>query len=184
MAENESLDLGQAPRWQRVHRAVMDGESSESVADKARSSLYRTLRALKNLIPFDQFVSAACGDPDALLDLTRRCGKGREFAHLFHVVAEKGMSKEDLLHAYLGTVCDRFLDQIAANSFPSAQWTNLPDLRCHLAEVREQLGADIDRIAHKLAEDPNWRPRMRPSRNGSTSTHDLLNESLLGVPRE
>jgi hypothetical protein len=184
MAENESLDLGRTPRWQKVHRAVIGGEPSDQVADKARVSLYRTVRALKKLIPFDQLLSVACNDPDALLDAIRRCDKGHEFAQLFQVVAEKGQSREGLLQTYLWTLCDKYLDQIAAKSFPSEKWPSLPDLRCHLAEVREILKDDIDRIAHKMADNPDWRPRMRPSRNGSGSstTQALLNESLLGVP--
>jgi hypothetical protein len=184
MAENESLDLGRAPRWKRVHRSVMDGEPSESVADEARASLCRTVRAIMRLIPFDELLSAACDDPDALPDLIRGCGKGREFANRFLFVAEKGASREDVLHAYLETIYDGFLEQIAANSFPSQRWSNLPEFRRYLAEVRDLLAHEIDRIAHKMAEDPKWRPRVRPRRNGSNSTHELLHESLLGVARK
>lgn len=185
MAENESLDLGKTPRWQRVHHAILGGETSDQVADKARQSLYRTLRAVKKLIPFDQLLSAACNDPDALLDLIRQCGKGRQFARLFQDVADKGRGREGVLQDYLGTICDTYLEQIAPHSFPSERWLSVADLRRHLSEVRELLKDDIGRIAHKLAENPEWLPRMRPSRNGSgpkNSTHALLNESLLGVP--
>jgi hypothetical protein len=181
MAENESLDLRKTPRWQRVHRLVLRGDPTESVVQEARVGLYRTVRAIIELIPFEPLFSAACTDSEALHDLTRRCRKGREYANLFHSVVEKGMSRENVLHAYFSTVCDTFLEQIAANSFPSERWTNLPDLRAHLAKVREQLTPDIDRIAHNLAEDPKWRPRMRPNRKTSSPTDDLLNESLLGA---
>jgi len=184
IAENESLELVKAPRWQRVHRAVMVNESIESVAQEAVISLYRTVRVIRKLIPFDQLLTAACNDPDALPALIHRCDKGREFAHLFQFVAEKGKIREDLLQAYFETVCDRFLDQIEANSFPSERWTNLPDLRCHFAQVRVILRDDIKRIAHKLADNSDWLPRVRPNRKGSSSTQALLDESLLRVPRE
>jgi len=187
MAENESLDLGKSPRWQSVYRAVMDGEPSESVAQKTRACLCRTVRALKELIPFDRLLSAA-SNPETLLDLARQCGKGRDFALLFHdiAVAENRMNKEGLLRTFFATICDRYLGQIEARAFPSERWTNLSDLRCHLAEVREfeLLTGEIDRFAHKLAENPDCRPRMRRRDNGSSATHDLLNESLLGVPRQ
>lgn len=186
MAENESLDLGKTPRWQTVYRAVGQGETSEQVARKARKSLYRTVRAVKKLIPFDRLLSAACNDPDSLADLIQRCGKGRDFAHLFQKVTEKGRAREDLLQDFLWTLCDRFLDQIAARAVPSEQWPNFPDLRRHLYEVREMLDDDIRRIAHKLAENSEWQPRVRPSRNGAVQddTFAILKESLLGMPPE
>jgi len=185
MAENESLDLGKTPRWQRVHHALLNGETSEQVAVIAQESLYRTLQAVKKLIPFDQLLSAACNESDVLLDLIRQCGKGHEFARLFQEVADKGRGREGVLQDYLGTICDRFLEQIAPHLFPSERWHSIAELRLRLSEVRELLKDDIDRIAHKLAENPEWRPRMPPSHNGSgskKSTHALLNESLLGVP--
>lgn len=185
MAENESLDLGKAPRWRKVYQSVGRGEPSEQIARKACESLHRTLRAVKKLIPFDQLLSAACNDPDALPDLIRQCSKGRDFARLFQEVAEKGRGRENLLQDYLWAVCDRFLDQIAARSVPSEQWSSVTDLRRHLYEVRELLGDDIRHIAQKLAENPDWTARIRPSKNGAAQedrTLALLNESLLPVP--
>lgn len=184
MAENESLDLGKAPRWQQVHRAVMNGEPTDAVVLKARKCLYRTLKALKKIIPLNELLTVACDNPNALRALTGRCGKGREFANLFSIVAVKGMSKKGILRAFIETICDRYFGQIEANSFPSAQWSNLPDLRCHLAKARELLAPDIDLIAHNLAEDTNCRLRIPRSRNGSSATNEILNESLLGVPRQ
>jgi hypothetical protein len=140
---------------------------------------------LKKLLPFNQLLSAACNDPDTLHEQIRQCGKGREFAMLFELVAQEGQSREGVLQDFLWTVCDKYLDQIAVSSFPSERWPNLADLRRHLTDVRKILKDEIDLMAHKLANNPDWQPRMRPSRNGAgpkSSTHALLNESLLGVP--
>jgi hypothetical protein len=100
------------------------------VGEKARKSLFKTLREVKKLIPFDQLLSAACNDPD---------------------------------------------------NFRAS-----PELRPYLAEVKDCLGDDINRIAQRLAQCPDWQPRMRPNRNGSvhqTATSALLNESLLVPPK-
>lgn len=186
MAENESLDLGKAPRWRTVFTAVNRHETSEEVGEKARKSLYRTLRAVKKLIPFDQLLSASCNDPDRLPDLIRSCSKGRDFARLFQDVAQKGAGRETVLQDYLWALCDRFFDQIATRTISTDQWASVSDLHRHLAEVKECLCDDINLIAQKLAECPDWQIRMRPSRNGSvsqTATSALLNESLLVPPK-
>ncbi len=183
MAENdELLDLEKTPRWQRVLHAIKQGEPIEQVTDKAVASLYLTVRALKKLIPIERLLSASCNDPDSLIDLIRQCGKGRDFARLFQ--ANKGQGRERVLQDYFWTICDKYLDQVAIHSFPSERWSSLADLHQHLSRVRESLGCHVDRIAHELAQNPDWQPRMRPSRNGSRSknaTQALLNESLLGV---
>lgn len=184
MAENESLDLGKTPRWKRVHRAVINREPLDTVVQKARESLCRTLRNLMKIIPFDQLLSAACNDRDSVRDLIRQCNKGREFAQLFYVVSKPGMCRRDVCQACFDEICDEYIRQIESNSFPSEQWQNLPDLRHYLSEVREQLGYDTAKFSDNFTEDPNWRPRIPRSRNRSTATADLMKESLLSVSRK
>jgi hypothetical protein len=156
------------------------------VGEKARNSLYLTLRKVRKLIPFDQLLSASCNDPDRLPDLIRSCSKGRDFARLFQDVAQKGAGRETVLQDYLWALCDRFLDQIATRTISTGQWASVPDLCQHLTEVKECLCDDINRIAQRLAECPDGQLRMRRSRSGSvsqTATSALLNESLLVPPK-
>src|SRR5579875_1283282 len=139
MAENESLDLRRTPRWRTVFTAVKQHETTEEVVEKARQSLYRTMRAVKKLIPFDQLLSASCNDPDRLPGLIHSCSKGRDFARLFQSVVQKGAGKETVLQNYLSALCDRFLDQIATRTIPTGQWASVSDLHQHLAEVKDRL---------------------------------------------
>lgn len=186
MAENESLDLRRTPRWRTVFTAVNQHETTEEVAEKARKSLYRTVRAVKKLIPFDQLLSASCNDPDRLSDLIRSCGRGLDYARLFQSVAQKGAGKETVLRNYLSALCDRFLDQVATQTIPSGQWVSVSDLHQHLAEVNDCLGDDIHHIAQRLSECPDGQLRMRHRRSGSvtqTATSALLNQSLLVPPK-
>lgn len=186
MAENESLDLAKAPRWRAVFNAVNGHETSEEVGEKARNSLYKTLRKVRKLIPFDQLLSASCNDPHRLPDLIRSCSKGRDFARLFQDVAQKGAGKETILQNYLWALCDRFLDQIATLTISTGQWASVSDLHQHLAEVKDRLGDPINHIAQRLAECPDGQLRMQHSKSGSvtqTATSALLNESLLGLPK-
>ena len=47
MAENESLDLGRMRRWQRVYRAIGDGQSVEQTTDLAETCLRQTINAIR-----------------------------------------------------------------------------------------------------------------------------------------
>ena len=181
MAENESLVLGKSARWQRVLRAVRDGEPSEEVARKACTSLRRTIQELRKLLPFKEFVNS-WNDPIALAELVRHCSKGRELANLFQMVARSGTTTtEETLRAFFGSICDRYLRQIGDNWSPTEQWTNLSDLEQRLSQIREMTEPEVARYARKTAENPDWQPRTRRSRSSSSPTEELMEESLLPI---
>jgi hypothetical protein len=127
---------------------------------------------------------AARHDPHALHGLVKKT-KGHDYALLFEetALAENRAMDDALLESYLWGVWDKMSDQVAKSVVPCENWQNFPDLRSHLDEVREEIAAEVHRIAAKLAEDPTWLPR-RPATKGGTKaneTQTLLGESMLGV---
>ena len=90
MAESESLDLGRARRWQTVLRVAGNGVGIDEMTVLARRCLHRTLRAVRDQVPFDALLNAASSCPDSLPDLIRGCKLGRDYARLFQRVADKG----------------------------------------------------------------------------------------------
>jgi hypothetical protein len=183
MAENESLNLGRAQRWQPVLQAVAAGADMDKIVKLVRQCLHRTLRALQKQIPFDDLLNAACTHPDALPAMIRECKVGRDYARLFQQVACPGASREDVLVAYQEAICTNFLDQIRGQvigSRPAGE--SAAEIRERLDDVREALASDFQRIASKLAANPEWKiamPRGSRLRSRTEQARDLLGQSLL-----
>jgi hypothetical protein len=189
MAENESLDLVDSRRWQTAGKAVRQGKSSQEVARTVERCLFGGWRAaLKELgkkeVPLKDFL-AARHDPNRLQELVKKA-KGHDYAVLLRdtALAEQGVSDEAYLESCLWAVWEKMRDQIAQAVVPCDQWPAYPDLQTHLYEVREQIAAEVQGLAAKLAEAPARLPPRRPARDKSgeqDSTVAMLGESLLGM---
>ena len=192
MAENESLDLGQpgGQRWKHVLDGVKKKQTPEEVARKARPKIPAALRkAFKEFaeagVTFDQFL-ANRKDAKALTRLVRKC-QGHEYAHLFAetAAAETDADNRQLIGYFLNGVLDRVTDQITQQVSGSEAWPDISSVRDFLSQVRRCLEPDLQRIAKKLADDPNWNPTTRKRKRGEDTnpTQELMNMSLLGVKK-
>jgi hypothetical protein len=182
MAENEELDLSKARRWQSVLHAVGRNEPAEAVAEKARECLYRTFRSLKRKIPLNRLVEALDGGSGPLERLARECSEARDYAQLFLQEAAEAGTRRAILERSVGHLCDTFLEQIIHRVVPSASWHSISVARSFCKEVLALLQGDVEEIAAKLDQDPNWRPRKPRRRRDAPArdkTKDMLRESLL-----
>ncbi len=182
MAENERLDLDypNSRRWRRLWELIEEGSAEEQIAQQAVRCLYKTYQRLFEYLPFAELLSAATGEGDRIHNVVRRCDRGRDYAQLFELAAEKGADKATIAERVAEATLDRFLEQIGLRVVGSERW---PDFRAFLA-FRERLAdlvrTDVSRFAQRLAANPSRAPTMRrmPSKGKAIRHRDMLGMSL------
>jgi len=182
MAENEEIDVSKARRWQTVVEAIKRGESVDDVTSKVQDCLYKTLRSLVKKIPLSKLIRAVDDGPSAVQRLFRECFDGRDYAELFAQVTAEGGPRETVLENFATDICNSFFDQIVHEVVPSSAWSDVSRLQGFLNEVLIRLRGDVERIATKFAENPDWHPRQAPRSKMARSrdiTAEMLQESLL-----
>jgi hypothetical protein len=190
MAENESLDLGGAysQRWDKPLNTIRKGASCSEVADEFRKALYgginRARKQLKELgAPIADFLAAR--DSRTQLRQLVRTAAGHHYAQLFEASAHvSGPNSEDCIRGWAEAILDRVIDQIALRVAGSENWPTFFDVKEFTDDVRRAVSNDVERIATKLAEDPNCRlmPRRQKVTKPSPAslTDEMLGMSLLG----
>lgn len=193
MAENESLDLGAsyAQRWDKPFKAIRRGAPCGEVAAMVRDALYGGVKKARMQFrehgaPLADFM-AARGSRPQLRQLVRKT-EGHHYAQLLESSAHaSGPTPEDCLRGWGEAILDRVIDQISHRVAGTENWPTFFDVKEFTDDVRHALADDIERIATKLAQDPDC--RLQPKRveaksePPSSPTKDLLGMSLLGEPK-
>lgn len=122
--------------------------------------------------------------PKALARMTRKC-QGHEYAHLFAETAAAEANGDDrqLITCFLNGIVARVTDQIIQQVAGSTAWPDLISIRDFFSKVHHCLDSDIQRVAQKLADDPDWSPtvRSRKKDEAANPTQELLSVSLIGM---
>lgn len=193
MAENESLDLGNpgGQRWRHVHDAVKKQQSPEEVAHKVTRKLPQALRkAIKEFVEAGVTVEQLLEnrrDPKAMSQLVRKC-QGHDYAHLLAETAAVESSADDrqFFTSFLNSVVERVSDRITHDVAGTSAWPNIAGVRDFFARVQPFIASDVQRIASKLAADPNWSPtvKSKPKGEANNPTKELLGMSLIGMGKK
>jgi len=193
MAENESLDLGAAysQRWDKPFRAIRKGAPCGEVAAKVRKALYGGVNKARKQFqehgaPLADFLSARGSRPQ-LRQLVRTT-EGHHYARLLESSAHaSGPKAEDCVRGWFEAILDRVIDQICHRVTGTENWPTFFDVKEFTDKVRHALADDVERIATKLAQDPNCRlTSQRQEATGASPngpTEELLGTSLLGGPK-
>ncbi|MEX2139679.1 MAG: hypothetical protein WD894_10485 [Pirellulales bacterium] len=193
MAENESLDLGAAysQRWDKLFSAIRKDASCGEVAAEVRKALYGGVNKARKQFreygaPLADFLAARASRRQ-LRQLVRKT-EGHEYAQLFESSAHaSGAASEDCIRGWMEAILDRVIDQICLRVAGTENWPTIFDVKAFTDDIGRVLADDVERIATKLAQDPNCRLTVqrqeatKPSRNGPTE--ELLGVSLLGGPK-
>ena len=194
MAENESLDLGRSRRWQRVCRAIAEGEQSHNVAALVARSLRKTVNGIRKpiykdglaQIPLRELVDTIERNHEGIDQIVREC-EGHDYAHLFKSSTVGVYTRVDALEKYLSAICDKFFDQISMHCVKCDGKSTFGEMRSKLNQVRDHLRPDITRMAQQLSANPDkpLRPKALSIEKSivSVDTKSILNESLLGLKR-
>jgi hypothetical protein len=184
LAENEKLDINISPRWQRVCRAFRQGESQVEMEQRMRRNLHAFVRrSIRNIaakgVRLGEMLHVASACPGELPELLRRC-RQHDFACLIADNAEPEITKEELLQRTMNALWNRLADQIACELVPCTAWPNFTDCYERLDQLRNSVQADLERIANRLAQDPEWEPRVPPRRRVAAQVEASLFD---GSPR-
>jgi hypothetical protein len=188
MAENESLDLGGAysQRWDKPLHTIRKGASCSEVAAIVRKALYGGIKKARKQFqehgaPLADFLAARASRPQ-LRQLVRQT-HGHHYAQLFEESAHVGgPSSEDCIRGWAEAILDRVIDQIALRVAGSENWPTFRDVKEFTDDVRRAVSNDVERIATKLAEDPNCRLMPRRQKVTKPSPASLTDE-MLGMSR-
>jgi hypothetical protein len=105
---------------------------------------------------------------------------GHDYAQLFESAAHvSGPARQDCIRGWMDAILDRVSDQICHRVAGTENWQTFFEVKDFTDSARRLLGPKLDRIATKLAKDPN--SRLTAGRRERTrSTEELLGKSLLG----
>lgn len=165
---------------------IASGKNATQVAPKVGTKLCAALRkALKELresgVPLSAFLGAR-GSEGRLRELLRNSG-GHEFAHLFVTTARAnpGATEGELLGGFISAIWDKVADGIRLKIMDDSPDADRDRLQRITDEVAEEIKPEVERLAHRLADDPDWKPRKSPKRGGRAEpTEEMMSESLLG----
>lgn len=183
MAENETLDLWdrQSARWQRWLKRIETGDPVEQIADEAMWCLCKTFQNLTEPLPVEQLLDAAMRDDQAIHDVVRECRKARDYAEMFEQLAAIHSDPAALVEGVLRAIVERFFDQIEMKVVGNGHWPDMARFRIMRESVKTLMRDGVGRLARKIADHPNEKPRM-PARSADQKEKDqraLQNQSLL-----
>ena len=183
MAENEYLDSSIARRWQSVAQAIRDGCSVEEITDHVEDCFYKTLRAIAKDLPLSKMIAAAADDPDELARLCDEIEGGLDVKDFLHRAATTCFETEGMLETFLVDALNNCLFDVPYIAADLDGGISISQARSVVQSAASSLRPDIQRIARKLAENPEWTFRRNGGRRSVDSQRDrtrkMLGESLI-----
>ena len=192
MAENELLDISgvSGKKWRDLIDGLRSGQGRDVIGTRARSAFRLTLkRFLKasetNGVTLGVLLDAR-DSPGVLRELFSTSGK-LDCVRIFIETAraEPDSDRESFLVSFLENMMDRIEDQIVQAASGTAEGRGLNETDRIAKMIRRSISDDIPSMAHRLCDDPTWKPRRHPERATTSmdSTDRLLGVSLLGARR-
>lgn len=182
MAENEYLDSSKGLRWRSVVQAIQDGCSIGEFTERVEECLFKTLRQIRKDLPFAKMVRAM-DNPDELSRVCQSVYGGMDVKHFIEQAALEGASRPEQLKHFLDNTLGNCLYDIPYMAATCDGSINMTQVRAMSNEVRSNLSEELQRVADKLAENPDWVPRRtrrgQPALSKDDRTKKMLNESLL-----
>ena len=183
MAENETLDLWgvYSRRWQRLLKRIENDDPVEQISNDAIRCLYRTFKNLVELLPLQELLDAAQRADQTIHDVVRECRQGRDFAEIFEQLAAIHTDPAALVESVLRATVERFFDQIELKVVGDGRWPDMARFRIMREDVKARMRDGVGRLARKIADHPNEKPRMpaRSTDQKEKDQRDLQKQSLL-----
>jgi hypothetical protein len=192
MAENELLDISgvTGKKWRDLIEDARSGQGRDVIGTRAMSAFRLTL---KRFLKASEMKGVTL---EALLDARDSPGVFRELfstsgrldcVRIFIETAraEPGSDRESFLVSFLENMMDRIEDQIVQAASGTAEGRGLNEADRIAKVIRRSISEDIRSLAHRLCDEPSWKPRKHPERASTSidSTDRLLDVSLLGTRR-
>jgi len=183
MAENETLDLWDkhSARWRRLLKRIESDDPVERITDEVMWCLCKTFQNLTDQLPVEQLLDAAKRDDQTIHDVVRECRKARDYAEMFEQLAAIHSDSTALVESVLRATVERFFDQIELKVVGDGHWPDMARFRIMREDVKTRMRDGVGRLARKIADHPNDKPRM-PARSADQKEkdqRDLQKQSLL-----
>ena len=175
MAENEYLDSSKARCWQFVAQAIRDGERPEIVADRIERCLHSTLKQIRRDLPLGELIRAL-DESDKLHDLYDQIDGAQDVKDFLVEAADMDANLTQKLESFLQKSLDNCLYDIPWLVADETGDVSITEARNLIKSACSMIHPEIERIAKKLAENPDRDPQDR--------TKAMLTESLLSGFRE
>ena len=121
MAENETLDLRQSPRWKPARRLLREGAAPEALAQEVFRAVDATLKKLAKLIPIGRLIDQSLrldGQPRELLP---DCRGAAEYAQAIIQLARHCETPSGVVASVLEHLSDHGLETTALQSVSCAR---------------------------------------------------------------
>jgi len=165
-----------------VVQAIRDGCSNDEVADRVEECFFKMLRQIRKDLPLAKMIRAM-GNPERLNQLCQSVYGGTDVKHFLMQAALEKESRPEQQAQFLTNALDNCLHGVPRMAADSEGSISMTEVRVMLAGVRGSLSEEIQRIAGRLAEYPDWMPRRRnrgqPAQPLGERTRKMLSESLL-----
>lgn len=182
MAENEYLDASKARRWQSVAQAIRDECGDEEITDRVQDCFYRTLKAIAKDLPLSDMIRAAA-DPAEFRRLCEGIEGGLDVKNFLHQAATTCFDNESMLEMFLTNALNNCLYDVPYIAADLDRGVSVSQARRAVQSAASNLRPDIQRMARKLTENPDWTFRRSGSRRSDDSqrdrTREMLGESLI-----
>ena len=182
VAENEYLDSSKARRWQSVVQAIRDGGSTDDVADRIEECLHKTLRQIRKDLPLGELVRSL-DDPEKLRGECDQIIGAHDVKYFLMEAANMDAELPQKLEAFVENSIDNCLHDIPWLASDGTGNFSVTVVRNAIGTARNSLQPEIERIAKKLSENPDWSARRLSRRHNSgireDKTKSMLSESLL-----
>lgn len=183
MAENEYLDSSQARRWQSVALAIRDGCSVEEITDRVEDCFYKTLRAIAKDLPLSEMIAAAAHDPSELARVCDEIEGGHDVKDFLLQASMTCFETENMVETFLVDALNNCLYDVPYIAAELDGGISISQARSVVQSAAGSLRPDIQRMARKLAENPEWNFRRSGSRRSEDTrrdrTKEMLRESLI-----
>lgn len=188
MAENEYLDSTRARRWQRVVDGIRHDCDLDELAQHTEKQFYRTLNEMRRNLPFAEWIDAA-GQPDRLCQLFDQVDRADVTKELLLDAARGAQNRAEAVERFLNGALQNLTYDIPHRAAELNASVNVSEACGRMSAVRVRLAPDLKRLARKLSENPNLKPRRPASKRAHREsdvdrTRSMLGESLIaGRPR-
>lgn len=182
MAENEYLDSSKARRWQSVAQAIRDGASAEDVADRIENCLHNTLLQIRKDLPLGELIRSL-NDPHKLRDLCDQIDGAHDVNYFLIEASDLAADTPHQVQVFLEKSLENCLYDIPWLVNDGTGDVSVTVARNIISSARSLVQPEIERIAKKFSDNPDWHPRRSSRRHNSVGQEDktkaMLAESLL-----
>jgi len=187
MAENEYLDSSKSRRWLAVVKGISNGVGVAELEAIVLDCFFKTLRSIRRNHPLADLI-CSIESPQRMDLVIEKFGRTTDVTELLKESTLSHTGTLNILEGFLQQAVDQVFYDLPYLASTGDSIVNISEIRRQLDAIRPGIKPEIQRIARKLADKPNWNPQRQKKEKLSTPKRDvtkaMLTESLLAGIRK